>query len=238
MRLVGIFVPWQAVVAVLALVVGLTTFALGRDGGERVVRLEQASANSDPADSTTSTVTGESTTTSTAEVDEAGAVTSPPPIATTTPLPSAAAATTIAPSTTITAPIAQVTSPPATSPPVTPVPTAPPTTTTTTPPCTASTSGGVANLRVTRVGRNSADIDWDCYPGIDPATNHHDGAYYFERKGGSSGTEWSGRVAVYSGTRAMPAALDADTVYWFRVAPVQPDGQPGQWEEISLRTNP
>lgn len=93
----------------------------------------------------------------------------------------------------------------------------------------------MANLRPSRVGHESADIEWDCYPGIDPNQYHYDGAYVIERKGGAYGTGWTATNKIYSGTKAMPMALDPDTDYWFRVAPLQ-NGQPGVWEEIAIRT--
>lgn len=93
----------------------------------------------------------------------------------------------------------------------------------------------MANLRASRVGRESADIEWDCYPGIDPAQYHYDGAYVFSRKGGIYAPDWTAPLKVYSGTKAMPMALDPDTDYWFRVAPLQ-NGQPGVWEEIAVHT--
>ena len=42
-------------------------------------------------------------------------------------------------------------------------------------------------------------------------------------------------MKIYSGTKSMPMALEPDTVYSFRIAPLQ-NGQPGVWEEITIRT--
>jgi hypothetical protein len=70
-RLVGIFVPWQAVALTLAVVVGLTSVAILRSGGS-TVRVEQSSATGD-----SSTTTSEPTTTTSTE----------PPTTMTTDLP-------------------------------------------------------------------------------------------------------------------------------------------------------
>lgn len=222
---VGVVLPWQGVVVVLAVVVGLTALALSRDARVGVVRVEQASSN---ATSTTTTTAASSTTTATIDV----ASTSAAPLATGSASAPASAAvavpTTKAGSTPTTSASPTSTTDPA------PSTTAP--TTTTTSPCSTSASGGVANLRIVQLGREGADLEWDCFPGIDPQQYHFDGAYVAERKGGEYGEEWTARNTVYQGTRFMPRALSPGTEYRFRIAPYR-DGRPGVWEEIVVRTN-
>ena len=218
-RFVGIFVPWQAVAFTLTVVVVLTALVSRGGSDPDTVRVEQTASEA-PAgqDSTTSTIAPSTTSSTTPAAVPVSTSTTASPIS----VPSSSSSST----TTTTRPVSTTTT--------TTVVAGPASTTTTTVPCTASAAGGVANLRATRIGREGAELEWDCYPGFDPHQYYYDGAYVTARKGGTY-TDWTAPLKIYSGTKSMPMALEPDTEYSFRVAPLQ-NGQPGVWEEITIRT--
>ena len=220
-RLVGIFVPWQAVALTLTLVVVLTVLVSREGSDPGIVRIEQTASQAQAGqDSTTSTTDPATTTSTTPAADPTSTSTTASPIS----IPASSSSST----TTTTRPVSTSTT--ATTTPVA-VPTP---TTTTTAPCRASASGGVANLRATRIGREGAELQWDCFPGYDPLEYYYDGAYVESRKGGQY-TDWTSPIQIYAGTKSLPMALEPDTEYTFRIAPLH-NGQPGVWEEITIRT--
>ena len=189
----------------------VATGIAGHGGGE--VRVHNSDVALDTTSSTDNTTTSSepSTTTTT---------TAPTTTSTRAPVTTTTATTEPRPTTTTTVSVPSSTTTTSTVPPIV---------------CASSPAGGVANLRVSRISQESADIVWDCFPGVDPAHYYYDGAYVSEEKGGQYGTDWGPALKVYSGTKIMPVNLQPGTDYWFRIAPLQ-NGQPGVWEEIAVHT--
>jgi hypothetical protein len=96
-RLVGIFVPWQAVALTLAVVVGTTALAVGRwtAGGEARVHLAAAEESTSTTTVVASTSTTEASTTTTAAV--ATSTSTAKPAVPAAPRPTTTTSTTVAP---------------------------------------------------------------------------------------------------------------------------------------------